>query len=1099
MDKKKKQLTGQDYLAMFNSGYTASGRRISDIIKPYGRKDSYNDFVNSLLSITRGENTDREDTYERINKARQNAYYAKQYIAQNSGKLDSKNGEGYSQHLLDYIESGIGELDTIQSRNLNTEIGTQAERNAMRYQAQRASKPNQTFQPAPLPEHLQKIKDRSDATVRAWAEKSYDTEKERRRQEAQKSAVPVPTSIIPPGTMGNFASLPAYLKGNMPASPLQRLEVTPAPTAPVTPTATPSQEFPDYLQRVKDRSDASVRAWAEKSYEAEKERRRQEQERLAQQAPVIQPQIPQQNQSPALKSMTPSPSMQAALSALPPALQEQVKRDAAASGMTVEEFLAKNLPGQKPVDSTANPDATQLKQADKPATMPSYDFSPFTDQDKSKEAKTRIQPVNQGSKVVTEIVKNAYDMVFHSNIDEEIKARAGNKGAGLLPSMQKGVVGAGAQFNDFILGIADNYTDFGKDWARLLGLSVNENWNPAGDLRQKNQEAMGRYMAPFEKDATWVESTIRNVVQNSVNSGAMIYMGTALGGAVGNAMGGGAGTLNSLLRGNQIANAVSATQMAPFALQSATEAYDQAKEAGLNGFQAVASALAAGMMSLATNTQTYEDYLERMGLGVQTNDILLAQASGSRIASLGSGALNWFQDAISMALKEGAQEVSESFALKLNSDAWNGTFFDATGWQEWSQEAKDEFFYGSLSGALFYASAIPSYAPSAMRLKSMVEGRVETTPETIADFVAQTEKDLQDPVIRDEVQTAIDSINETAAAQADHPEQTEAVDPILQAAQAAVDAQKEMEQQEQPMEETPAEEPIEEIAEEPVVELPVEDVEQKKPEQRKQPTQADDMDAKLFNKTKEYLPEGFRTSFEQGYENNKSMNKADYATSFLDIYTDAKKGIPLAIAARGTRLSDDTAASAYAAGLEAAMLANKPAQESSINEQAPALRVGMIVEHDGQQYEVSEISRFGDVHLDPLSSGYPVGRVEKIGTVMRWLNESVQQNTEKSSAKIYPAEKNGLPYDVVTEIIDTSKYEQSDSVASVSEESAEEPDGKRGSQSSALADELLNKFLRKGIEFNSTVLFEKADKAFGGTQGQGCIPPRMLTTPWNWR
>ena len=96
-----------------------------------------------------------------------------------------------------------------------------------------------------------------------------------------------------------------------------------------------------------------------------------------------------------------------------------------------------------------------------------------------------------------------------------------------------------------------------------------------------------------------------------------------------------------------------------------------------------------------------------------------------------------------MGVAEGLQEVSESLALKLNSDMWNGTFFDQKEWENWTEEAKQEFFYGYLSGALFYCTALPSYAPSQTMLDGMISGKIETTPEALADFVAQVDADMK--------------------------------------------------------------------------------------------------------------------------------------------------------------------------------------------------------------------------------------------------------------------------------------------------------------------------------------------------------------------
>ncbi|MEG0640948.1 MAG: hypothetical protein RR824_13015, partial [Clostridia bacterium] len=250
---------------------------------------------------------------------------------------------------------------------------------------------------------------------------------------------------------------------------------------------------------------------------------------------------------------------------------------------------------------------------------------------------------------ITDPLKGAYDMTIgtltgtsYDKMMEDDK-RLGREGFGAasIPAViGAGVVAAGGKFNDTMLGIAENLQEYGKSVASIFGVKTNE-WNPANELRVQNAENARRVLTPMLEKGTALENMAMNIVSSSIGSLAMMTMGTAAGIKVGNRLGGGAGTVNAALGANHIGNVVSGTQMAPFALQAATEAYDAAEEQGLNGHQAAASAITAGLMSIASNASAFDEYCERMGIGVKSNDVLLASASGAKLAGMSQNAMQW--------------------------------------------------------------------------------------------------------------------------------------------------------------------------------------------------------------------------------------------------------------------------------------------------------------------------------------------------------------------------------------------------------------------------------------------------------------------------
>ncbi len=348
--------------------------------------------------------------------------------------------------------------------------------------------------------------------------------------------------------------------------------------------------------------------------------------------------------------------------------------------------------------------------------------------------------------------KAAYDatlgMVTGQTVDEAVEQdrRNGAEGVDAGTLLRALAFQAGGQFNDTMLGIGENAVEWGKDIAGLLGLKTNEKWNPLTSLREKNAETMYRGIAPVLENGTWDQNLLMNTGAGAINSAAMMTMGQGLNIAATNAAGGGIFAVNPTLSFNRIGRIGNAAQMAPFALQSATEAYDAAEEQGLNGVQASASAIFAALMSYATNSQTYEDYMQRVGIGVNTSAEMMARTAAVKSMSLSRKAYAWLSDTLlHQSAAEGLQEVAESLTLKLNEDMWAGSFFDIEKWNQWSDEAKQEFIGGYLCGALFNAASLPSYFNSTRLYQMLMDGEVETNGETLAELIVETARDTQSP------------------------------------------------------------------------------------------------------------------------------------------------------------------------------------------------------------------------------------------------------------------------------------------------------------------------------------------------------------------
>ena len=386
--------------------------------------------------------------------------------------------------------------------------------------------------------------------------------------------------------------------------------------------------------------------------------------------------------------------------------------------------------------------------------------------------------VGQAASSVWDFIKNSasemgkatFDMtvgtVFHTTWDQmQEEDKASHKtGVGIIETVKDGLLSAGGQFNNSVLGAYASAVDLTQSALKnLFGLKTSRNY--ARDLQTANMENLTKAIKPMIENGTWLENIAMNTIATSTNSFALMIPGMALAGKVGSVMGGGIGTVNTARRVNQIELAGNIAQMTPFAIQDATDGYDQAKANGANDYQAAANGLFSGLMGLATNSKAYEDYGEKLGLGVASNPKMLAGVSSAYMgANWGESAVTWFKDALTtMGMAEGLQEVSESLAIKLNDDMWNRSIFDTNKWQNWAQNVKQDFMYGYLSGALFYVTALPAYAPSRQMLTGMIAGDTETTPEQIGTFIAQVAEDTQDENLKPNAEAALEDVNKAEA------------------------------------------------------------------------------------------------------------------------------------------------------------------------------------------------------------------------------------------------------------------------------------------------------------------------------------------------
>lgn len=93
--------------------------------------------------------------------------------------------------------------------------------------------------------------------------------------------------------------------------------------------------------------------------------------------------------------------------------------------------------------------------------------------------------------------------------------------------------------------------------------------------------------------------------------------------------------------------------------------------------------------------------------------------------------------------------------------------------------------------------------------------------------------------------------------------------------------------------------------------------------------------------------------------------------------------------------------------------------------------IGKEVMIDDHRFVIESVGSFsGDVSMRDITmqgQRIPINRVEKIGYVRRLLEEQSKENAEKFATEtetVYPAEKNGLPYDIVVEKLKVPEPEQ---------------------------------------------------------------------------
>ena len=384
--------------------------------------------------------------------------------------------------------------------------------------------------------------------------------------------------------------------------------------------------------------------------------------------------------------------------------------------------------------------------------------------DKMQQGKKEVSNFIVGS--AKDMAENAFDMTYGAFMGttlDQLQATNGEKeGVGIWGMVKAGVLAAGGQFNKSMLGVAANISDLAQDAGELLGMERGKNFYR--DMLAKNQANLDAAVKPVLENGTWLENVGMNVISSTLQSSAMMTMGTGLSQKTGLAMGGGPGTVNTAARLNTIEFAGDVAQVAPFAIQSANDSYDNVINNGGGMWQALASAIGSGTMSLALNSMVYEKFSEKLGLGVHANAEMLAQVNGTVMsATFGQRALAWLKDAINTGLAEGMQEMAENTAIKLSTDAVNGTFLDAAKWAEWVPQLKEDGLYGFLSGTLFYGAALPAYADSRVMLGDMVTEKTETTPETLGTFMAQTVEDLQNESYKPGVEAALADVNRAEA------------------------------------------------------------------------------------------------------------------------------------------------------------------------------------------------------------------------------------------------------------------------------------------------------------------------------------------------
>ena len=494
--------------------------------------------------------------------------------------------------------------------------------------------------------------------------------------------------------------------------------------------------------------DASV---AERAMQLAQMRQKEREERAA--AAAVEPEPRRATYSrPPLASKTPSIDNMAREKAMEVLLGDQARDPFGYRGSIAGDQLTRRIEqaAKNAAEGAAGAGGLAGKKNKQPETNPENDKNFWQ---KAKDA-------------VGQDLENLYDFTIGQTtgkylwqLKEEDEANAA-EGASLGELGQAMIGRVGGGFNDFLLGIAENYNDATNELMNLLGVEADHNYFTG--LRRKNAETMAAFTAGADENATWGQRMLLDTASSAANSYIMAYMGQGLGTAANKMAGGGNFAVNPVIKQNQIGNVVSAAQMAPFAVQSANEAYDAAEEQGLSGWQKGASAITAMFMSYAANSSAYDDYMERVGLGVADNAEMMARNAAARSMTMSERAYAWLADTLmGMSTGEGVQEVVESLTLKLNQDMWAGTFFDADGWNEWSQQARQDFVSGYMSGAVFNAATLPSYFASNRMYKQMMNGEMETTPENVAELIVQTARDSQ----TQEGQAALRQASEEATAE----------------------------------------------------------------------------------------------------------------------------------------------------------------------------------------------------------------------------------------------------------------------------------------------------------------------------------------------
>lgn len=797
--KKRSEEERRRLIQLASEGRTMSGRTFEETTAlPKNAKYSYEDFLSQKSKVLTSGKTDVGSLASDVSKAHKTGHYARQYIQQNADEYDKKNGAGTSQQMLDNLDRELKELDDYQGRV------SQKDRQAQVESAQKAYEKNVRMGV------YQKEEDAEDkASSDATAQKAMEIIMQQNANGGSasnnghggnkswyfggpaaqpKETVSVEEQETKP-TFQNAQDAAAYygispeLKKKLDAEALEKnqsgsgqpviradqSQKTGNKTVQNAGIADQSAEMPEQLRENRNELASGLKNHSPK--QPQKTASIQESEVQESEAkPTF------QNSDEAAAYYGISPEQKKKLDA------EAIEKSGDAEAMKVTPVLRQNRQPQTVAQASVQANATQVQGNNQDIFQ------------------TAGEAIGQAASSVWDFVKNSasemgkatFDMtvgtVFHTTWDQmqEDDKKNEKTGVGLIETLKDGMLSAGGQFNSSVLGAYASAVDFTQSALKnLFGLKTSRNY--ARDLQTANMENLTKAIKPMIENGTWLENVAMNTIATSANSFALMVPGMALSGKVGSAMGGGIGTVNTALREGQIEFAGNIAQMTPFAIQDASDSYDQAKANGANEYQAAASGLLAGLMGLATNSKAYEDYGEKLGLGVASNPKMLAGVSSAYMgANWGESAVTWFKDALTtMGMAEGLQEVSESLAIKLNDDMWNGSVFDTNKWQNWAQNVKQDFMYGYLSGALFYVTALPAYAPSRQMLTGMIEGDTETTPEQIGTFIAQVAEDAQDQNLKPNAEAALEDANKAEVIAG----KVNAGEPLQQARQEATEEQ----------------------------------------------------------------------------------------------------------------------------------------------------------------------------------------------------------------------------------------------------------------------------------------------------------------------